>query len=391
MEITKTSVLRFGTLLLQAAALLKFLCLLVSFLRSQTWSWKRPQGHGDSSEQKLGVMRCKWIRRFACISYVLSMFRLISRQAMRHNEDKFDPELDLNVLVAATCSLLLISFPGLLNPRNQDIIYVVWTFLLDASYLIPPVKVDVRDMIAFSFPGRFICGVLARRTSASAFCMLLHLLQAVLITRLQGLQEDSAGTDHYSQAVFALFWMFLSILFVRRLIHENVLLKVNLQKRSVELGAVSSLLTPCYDAVVELDQCLKLTQDPWLFQKRSNHFAHAAGFSFLSSFTMQWHQGVACEKLTRVIFLTRNVELVAPKDSGQLSSMLLQTAPKVGGLAGKSMLDFFSEGDRKRISEQMLNPVESVSVVALNADMLDSDFNHVKVELFCTQFKNFAK
>ena len=70
--------------------------------------------------------------------------------------------------------------------------------------------------------------------------------------------------------------------------------------------------------------------------------------------------------------------------------MLLQTAPKVGGLAGKSLLDFFSEGDRKRISEQVLNPVESVSVLALNADMLDSDFNHVKVELFCTRFKNFA-
>ena len=34
--------------------------------------------------------------------------------------------------------------------------------------------------------------------------------------------------------------------------------------------------------------------------------------------------------------------------------------------------------------------LSSASVVALNADMLDSDFNHVKVELFCAQFKNLA-
>ena len=41
--------------------------------------------------------------------------------------------------------------------------------------------------------------------------------------------------------------------------------QVDLQKSTVELGAVSSLLTACYDAVVELDQNFKLTQDPCLF------------------------------------------------------------------------------------------------------------------------------
>ena len=70
--------------------------------------------------------------------------------------------------------------------------------------------------------------------------------------------------------------------------------------------------------------------------------------------------------------------------------MLLQTAPKADGLPGKSLLDFFSEGDRQRISEQVFSSVQRISVVALNADMLDSDFNHVKVELFCAQFKNLA-
>ena len=74
--------------------------------------------------------------------------------------------------------------------------------------------------------------------------------------------------------------------------------------------------------------------------------------------------------------------------------MLLQISPKAGGLSGKSLLDFFAEGDRARISEQVLSSIssdsENISVVAMNADMLDSDFNHVIVELFCAQFNNLA-
>eukprot|EP00438_Fugacium_kawagutii_P029885 Skav200702 [mRNA] locus=scaffold2650:12244:12823:- [translate_table: standard] len=51
-----------------------------------------------------------------------------------------------------------------------------------------------------------------------------------------------------------------SIICVRRLLQENASLKVDLQERTVELGAVSSLLTACYDAVLEVDDELKLTQ-----------------------------------------------------------------------------------------------------------------------------------
>jgi len=70
--------------------------------------------------------------------------------------------------------------------------------------------------------------------------------------------------------------------------------------------------------------------------------------------------------------------------------MLLQTAPKAGGLSGKSLLDFFAEEDKQRISEQVFSSGSENVSVALNADMLDSDFNRVKVELFCAQFKNLA-
>ena len=55
--------------------------------------------------------------------------------------------------------------------------------------------------------------------------------------------------------------MLVGILGIRMLLQENALLKVDLQGRTVELGAVSSLLTVCHDAVVEVDECLRLTNE----------------------------------------------------------------------------------------------------------------------------------
>ena len=64
---------------------------------------------------------------------------------------------------------------------------------------------------------------------------------------------------------------------------ENVLLRVDLQKRTVELGAVSSLLTACYDAVLELDQHLKLTQDAVPGSLRLFSFCKCQSFGHIST------------------------------------------------------------------------------------------------------------
>ena len=53
------------------------------------------------------------------------------------------------------------------------------------------------------------------------------------------------------------------------------------------------------------------------------------------------------------------------------------------------LLDFFHEADRARVSEQLRSST-CQSAVALNADMSDSDFNRVKVELICVQFDNLT-
>ena len=94
-----------------------------------------------------------------------------------------------------------------------------------------------------------------------------------------------------------------------------------------------------------------------------------------------------------VIFLQVDDGLKLTDDSRQLSAMLLHSVPKdTNGLEGRSLLDFFAEEDRARISQQFQSSIssESTLVMALNADMFDSDQNRVKVELFHAQFQNLA-
>jgi len=355
MDSMDPAVLRYGTSILQAGTLLKLISLLVSFLASgpiqpihlratcekyhkqiQKW-WKRRDADGRN-ERELDEIRCVWTRRIWRVVFVLSMYRLTLRQvSSRYNADV--ESYDLSNFLAATLGLLWFSVPGLINPRSQDVLYVATMLSADAAFLLQLPEVDVRTVISHTFAARFVYAVLAKRIGCVVFCFLVHLLQAI---QMGISQADPPGVAYSPGALIPMFLlMFVGIVAVRGLVRENVILKMDLQKRVVELGAVSSLLTACYDAVVEVDQNLCLTQH-----------------------------------------------------SRQLSSMLLQISPKAGGLSGKSLLDFFAEGDRARISEQVLSSIssdsENISVVAMNADMLDSDFNHVIVELFCAQFNNLA-
>lgn len=103
----------------------------------------------------------------------------------------------------------------------------------------------------------------------------------------------------------------------------------------MELGAVTSLLLVCYDAVVQVDEALIFTED-----------------------------------------------------SLKLSSLLLQTQLNAAGLAGRSFLDFFGE-DRDRVSKHFASSLlQDAPVMAMNAHMVDSDQNHMKVELLHAQFRN---
>ena len=81
-------------------------------------------------------------------------------------------------------------------------------------------------------------------------------------------------------------------------------------------------------------------------------------------------------------------DLTLREDSPQLSGLLLHTAGN--GLAGKSLLDFCSKDDQKRISQHFASSLkdgqDGAPVMALHVDMQDSDQNDVKVELLHAQF-----
>eukprot|EP00438_Fugacium_kawagutii_P009548 Skav219886 [mRNA] locus=C9347913:2088:3575:- [translate_table: standard] len=270
-------------------------------------------------------MRCSWIRVLWPVVLVGSMLRLTRKQILLLGEH--ENEFDNLLLVVASFALVLTSFPALINPRCQDVWYVVSVLIIDAFVFISASEGYRLDLLlAFSVPARFMFAVLAKRTSCVVFCVLLHLAQALAITR------EVTDTGYSVYALVGMFvLLFVGIIGVRRLLQENVFLKVDLQERTVELGTVSSLLSVCYDAVLEVDHDLRLTHD-----------------------------------------------------SRQLSAMLL-SAPKPGGLSGEAFLDQVLSSKSSDTEN-----LASTSVVALNADMLDSDHNHVKVELFCAQFTNLA-
>eukprot|EP00435_Cladocopium_sp_Y103_P061544 s839_g23.t1 len=105
----------------------------------------------------------------------------------------------------------------------------------------------------------------------------------------------------------------------------------------LRLGAVSSLLLVCYDAVLEVDETLCLTAE-----------------------------------------------------SPQLSSLLLQGGQR--RWCGKSFLECFDDEDQDRLRTQIAGSVldGTSSAVALNVDMLDADLNRVKVEVLHARFQNLS-
>ncbi|CAJ1367613.1 unnamed protein product [Effrenium voratum] len=138
--------------------------------------------------------------------------------------EKAQAEFDLGVLWLSAMGLVITWCPRLINPCSQDVLYMMAVLGMDAALVIGALchGVDVMFVITFAFPARFIYAVLANRASCVVLCNVAHFLQAIQLTRL--------------------------------------LLDKDVQKRTVELGAVSSLLTVCYDAVLAVDQALRLTQ-----------------------------------------------------------------------------------------------------------------------------------
>lgn len=337
--------------LLEAACLLWFITGLRSFLDSS---------EGKTSRQKLALlrqrlrecwrsvlgrrldkrtaeeqdwMRCRLTYRVWTAFIGFGVSRVLTQQLrILFGGERQSPEIDATAIVMATAGFLLQLMPTLLNPRSLDPWYIVTSLLLNLTFVRS--EIDAREVYILLNGLQMIVATLAKRTWCSIFCAAVTSAQILWMSQVQGIQF----LEGEQQGPILLIFLIPIILMcsLRRLLHENAVLKMDLQRRTVELGAVSSLLLVCYDAVVPADETLTLMED-----------------------------------------------------SPQLSGLLLHRFGN--GLAGKSLLDFCCKEDHNRILEHFESSlVKGAPVMALHVDMLDSDQNHLKVELLHARFANLS-
>eukprot|EP00438_Fugacium_kawagutii_P029934 Skav232680 [mRNA] locus=scaffold698:409902:412556:+ [translate_table: standard] len=295
------------------------------------------------TSEELDLMRCRLTKRFWALAIPVGISRLASTQLrMAVFDTKALAGIDIAAIMIATFGLTLQFKPGLMNPKSLDAWYVVTSLALNLTIISS--QLNARDLLALVGGPQLLLALLAKRTWCCILCTSVSSAQVFRIASVQGtrfLVKEANGSqrlhffDSAPQAEILMIFVLplLVVCAVRRILHENAVLQMDLQKRTVELGALSSLLLVCYDAVFPADETLKLMED-----------------------------------------------------SPQLSGLLLHTAGGKG-LAGKSLLEFCSEDDHDRISTHFFNSVtEGAPVMALHVDMLDSDQNHLQVELVHARF-----
>ena len=286
-------------------------------------------------QRELDMIRCRMTRIMWYAACEISMIRVVFQQyRLLVGAERNLPEFDYLMLLGGTVGLIILWKPMWINPVSLDAWYV-GTSILSLLCLFPASQVDARDIFNITFGMRIFFAILTKRNWCWILCTLLSSVQILWLAGGPGELHTRSGNPMVNYGHFIVWWIpAFSIVLGRYLLYENVLLKLGLQDKSMELGAVTSLLLVCYDAVVQVDEALIFTED-----------------------------------------------------SLKLSSLLLQTQLNAAGLAGRSFLDFF--GDRDRVSKHFANSLlQDAPVMAMNADMVDSDQNHMKVELLHAQFRN---
>jgi len=287
----------------------------------------------------LDLLRCRMTCRVWHVASFLSMGRVLLQQQRLAfgllGTSRLLGEFDFLTILGMAMGLVLLWRPSVIRPQTLDAWYVA-TSLISIVALIPVVHTDARDVLNLTFGFRIFFAVLTKRNWCWMICTAAASTQVLWIAKQQGI---SMMSGFLGPVLFVSFGVpYLCILAGRWLVYDNIMLRAGLQQKAMELGAVSSLLLVCYDAVVQVDEALNFTED-----------------------------------------------------SSQLSGLLLQTGISHGGLTGKSFLELFDPEDRGRIAQHFANSIlEDAPIMATNADMLDSDQNHIKVELLHAQFRDHA-
>ena len=280
------------------------------------------------------LARCDFTRFIWSAVCGISFARMLVQQALLLlDREPILPAFDLQLLFLAAVGLLISCKPGLVTPKSLDVWYLL-TSLLSVGCILPG-SLAPNTLAMVNFRADFLFDAVTKQVWTVVFCTLV---QGIYIIRVLLVSDSEPPVLATPDLVLPMLLRFAGILCARKLIHDYIVLKLDLKSRTVQLETVSALLMFSYDAVLEVDD----------------------------TFTML-------------------------EDSVHLSGMLLHTGPRSDGLAGKSFLDYFPEKEQERLQKHFASWTERSPVMALNADMLDADQNRLKVELLCARTESSSK
>ena len=233
--------------------------------------------------------------------------------------------LDMALVAVHFIGLFLTQFPALVTPRSLDLWYILLQGLLVAPFFYVDFPQHVIMLANWTFVLRVMFGISARRG------YLAVLLNAVVSLQVMRIVGYSAANQFFTGELTKLSFYILAVFSIRRLIFRDSKASVELKSRSIELDAVSALLRGFCDAVVEVDQSLRITEN-----------------------------------------------------SHQLLTLLLRSSNQAC-LAGKDFIELFCSDDQQHVRE-CLTTFSDTHTHAMNARLLDTDGNHVKIELLYIRF-----
>lgn len=271
---------------------------------------------------------CRLLQSSSQVMLVALFLRLLVVQwhLLLHTEHQMQPALDLSNLLAYAFLLLLCSWPQLVTPRSLDVWYIVLQVLCTLP-LFSTKAADVTLVSLVTLLPRFLLALCCRHVWLAVLGGTLH-----WVISLQSIWTFQSGDLVMAQSA-ELVVFFAGMVTMRHQMYENVRVSLSLQKRSIELGAVSSLLYGFCDAVVELDDELKIANT-----------------------------------------------------ANQLSTMLLRSlGSPPPNLMGSEFLRLFLEEDRELLKSSLCS---SSATLRVSARMVDALGSTVQLELLHTLFRN---
>jgi len=244
------------------------------------------------------------------------------------------PTVDVFVAFMWISSILLSSNKHLVTPRSLDVFCLLYYIVTLLGLLLIPVQTfeEYRQvMVRLIF-----CRVLPDVTTKRALMFVVFNVLGLVVVIARVIPVRELGKNQLDEAIVLDLAPVFGAVLVRQALYAIADAGVNLQTLTIERNAISSLLLGLCDAVVEVDENLKLTED-----------------------------------------------------GRQLSTMLLHgRGVSAQQLAGSDLLAFFHPDDRTHVQQCLCGSPDDTQTRVFNARMLDGLSNNVEVELFHINMEN---